>query len=62
MFVFWEIWCALFSWNTNFEIRPLPYYRRSLTPVHLAILNSIIYIMHVSDFMEICAAPAKLPT
>ena len=22
MFVFWEIWRALFSWNTRFEIRP----------------------------------------
>ena len=22
MFVFRKIWCALFSWNTRFEIRP----------------------------------------
>ena len=28
MFVFRKIWRALFSCNTRFEIRPLPYYRR----------------------------------
>ena len=28
MFVFRKILRVLFSWNTHFEIRPLPYYRR----------------------------------
>ena len=28
MFVFREIWRALFSCNTRFEIRPFAYYRR----------------------------------
>ena len=28
MFIFRKISRALFSWNTCFEIRPLPYYRR----------------------------------
>ena len=31
MLVFRKIWRALFSWNTRFEIRPLPYYRRNRT-------------------------------
>ena len=28
MFVFRKIWRAMFSWNTLFNILPLPYYRR----------------------------------
>ena len=31
MLVFRKIWRALFSWNTRFEIRPLPYYWRNRT-------------------------------
>ena len=28
MFIFRKIWCALFSWNTRFEIRTFTLYRR----------------------------------
>ena len=49
MFVFWKIWCALFSWNTYFEIHPF-----ALLPTNCAdrlIWKGLIQRMPVLNLM-----------
>ena len=45
MFVFWKIWCALFSWNTHFEIRFF-----ALSPTISQIKLSFINLLNKSYF------------
>ena len=42
MFVFRKIWCALFCWNTRFEIRPFALLPTKSTKIYWSILKSFL--------------------
>ena len=47
MFVFRKIWCALFFWNTRFEIRPFAI----LPAIHAFMLILFFHIKISEDFL-----------
>ena len=49
MFIFRKIWCALFSWNTHFEIRPF-----ALLPTTSSVFLKLLNIFVLSRHYYLC--------